>query len=67
MQTENRYEALVEKHRKMEAKLSAEMKRPLPNTLVVQRLKRQKLLVRDQIESWERLMAAVGVRQSEPA
>ena len=59
MQLGNRYGALLEKHRTIEAKLAAEMKRPLPDTLVLQRLKRQKLVVRDEIESWERLLNAV--------
>ena len=58
----NKYDALIEKHRAIEAQLSAEMRRPLPNTLVVQRLKRKKLLIKDEIESWERLMGAVHGR-----
>ena len=58
----NKYDALLEKHRSIEAELKAEMTRPLPNTLVVQRLKRKKLLIKDEIESWERLMGAVHGR-----
>ena len=61
MHAENRYQALIEKHRRIEAKLTAEMKRPLPDSLVLQRLKRKKLLLRDEIDSWERLMSAVRV------
>ena len=38
------------------------MKRPLPNSFVLQRLKRQKLLVKDEIDSWERLLCAVRVK-----
>lgn len=59
MNAENRYQALPEKHRKIEVKLMAEMKRPMPDSLALQRLKRKKLLLRDEIESWERLMRAV--------
>ncbi len=62
MGLETRYDALIEKHRTIEARLADEMKRPLPDSLVLQRLKRQKLLVKDDIQSWERLMAAVRVK-----
>ena len=62
MHIENRYDSLIEKHRRIEAKLTAEMKRPLPDSFVLQRLKRQKLLVRDEIGSWERLMQAVRAK-----
>lgn len=51
--------ALLRKHRSIDMEISREMKRPLPNTLTIQRLKRHKLLLRDQIESWRRLMLAV--------
>ncbi len=56
---DTRYDALIEKHRSIEAKLADEMKRPLPDSFVLQRLKRQKLLVKDDLESWARLMAAI--------
>ena len=62
MHIENRYDALIERHRRIEAKLAAELKRPLPDSLALQRLKREKLLVKDEIESWERLMSAVRVQ-----
>ena len=62
MHIENRYDALIEKHRRIAAKLTAEVRRPLPDRFAVQRLKRQKLLVKDEIESWERLMSAVRVQ-----
>ena len=62
MHLENRYDALIEKHRRIEVSLAAEMKRPLPNSFVLQRLKRQKLLVKDEIDSWERLLCAVRVK-----
>ena len=59
MNGNNRYASLVDRHRAIEAKLAAEMKRPLPNGFVLQRLKRKKLLVKDEIESWERLLGAI--------
>ena len=46
------FNALVARHRSIEARLEAELKRPLPDSLVLQRLKRQKLAVRDKIEGW---------------
>lgn len=62
MQMENRYDALIERHRRIEAELAAEMKRPLPNSLAMQRLKRRKLLIKDEIDSWERLIGAARLR-----
>lgn len=62
MHLENRYDALIEKHRRIEASLAAEMKRPLPDSFLLQRLKRQKLLVKDEIDAWERLLCAVKVK-----
>ena len=62
MHIQNRYDALVEKHRRIEAQLAAEMKRPLPNSFILQRLKRKKLRVRDEIASWERLLAEARLR-----
>ena len=56
MHVENRYDALIEKLGRIEAQLAAEMKRSLPDGFALQRLKRQKLLLKDEIESWERLM-----------
>ena len=62
MHIENRYDALVEEHRRIDVKLAGEMDRPLPDALVLQRLKREKLLLKDEMESWERLMRAVRAR-----
>lgn len=67
MPNEYSYAALLRKHHSIGVEISREMKRPLPNTLIVQRLKRQKLLLRDQIESWKRLMLAVRAPLSEGA
>ena len=57
----NRYKALVYSHRSIDEKIETEMKRPNPDSLALQRLKRRKLLLKDEIEAWERLMGAVGV------
>lgn len=56
----NRYDSLVEKHRRIEAKIAAEIRRPLPDPLVLQRLKKQKLRIKDAIQSRERRRQAVG-------
>lgn len=48
----NRYESLMTKHRDLEIALATEMKRPLPDTLVVQELKRTKLVVKDEMVEW---------------
>ncbi len=62
MHMENQYTVLVEKHRSIEARLAAELKRPLPDSLAVQRLKREKLLLKEEIVSWEGLIRAVRTR-----
>ena len=62
MDAENRYDALIERHCRLETRIAAELNRPLPDALLLQRLKREKLLLKDEIESWERLMSAIRVR-----
>ena len=57
------YEALIAKHRELEVALAAEMKRPLPNAWVVQRLKRRKLVVKDELAQKD-LRGHSGSRQS---
>ncbi len=56
----SRFESLMTKHRDLEAALAAEMKRPLPDTLVVQKLKRTKLVVKDELAEW----SLAGLRES---
>ncbi|MCG8691333.1 MAG: YdcH family protein [Minwuiales bacterium] len=63
MQTGNRYQALIARHRAIELALLEEMKRPLPNAFVLQRLKRSKLSVRDEIQAWEWLLEGRPVGQ----
>ena len=55
MRIGNRYDALIAKNTEIELTLVEEMKRPLPDPFVLLRLKRRKLLVRDEIQAWERL------------
>lgn len=62
MTVENHYDALIEKHRKIESEIAAEMRRPLPSSFAIQRLKRQRLLLKDEIESWERLIGAARLK-----
>jgi len=56
----DRYNVLIEKHRMIEAKLSAESRRPLPDPFLLQRLKKQKLRIKDAIQSRQRRLLAVG-------
>ena len=56
----NRYDSLFEKHRRIEAKIAAEIRRPLPDPLVLQRLKKQKLRIKDAIQSRQRRLQGVG-------
>ncbi len=62
MRLGDKYGALIERHRGLEAEIAAEMKRPMPDSMLLQRLKRQKLLLKDEIESWERLFSAVRAK-----
>jgi len=52
----NRYYSLMERHRRIEERLNAEMARPLPDSLKLQELKRAKLRVRDEMEALEHLL-----------
>ena len=46
---------------RIESEIAAEMKRPLPSNFAVQRLKWERLLLKDEIDSWERLICAAGL------
>ncbi len=41
---------LTEKHRALEEKIEAEMKRPMADTLKISQLKKEKLQIKDEIE-----------------
>ncbi len=55
-----RYEALQKTHASLEEKIDSEMQRPRPDDAVLRRLKRRKLLIRDELEAIASLMAVVG-------
>ena len=61
----NRYYSLMERHRMIEQRLDAEMARPLPDSLRLQELKREKLRLRDEMEALEHLLGPflTAVRQ----
>ena len=46
---------LIARHRELEALIAAEMRRPWPDLFALQRLKRLKLVVKDQIAAGRRL------------
>jgi len=56
MSNHNRYSTLVDRHRRIDAKLDREMKRPLPDYFIVQGLKREKLRLKDEMKAWEHLL-----------
>ncbi|GAB4353079.1 MAG: hypothetical protein Kow00114_02100 [Kiloniellaceae bacterium] len=55
----SRYRALLLTHRSLDEKLDAEMKRPLPDTAILRRIKRRKLAVKDEMSAMERLFEAM--------
>lgn len=55
MMIEDRMSALHQRHATLEAELREEMRRPIPNAMEVQRLKRRKLRVKDQMQILEGL------------
>ena len=59
MAIEHRYETLRRRHRALENKIVSEMGRPLPDHLKLQRLKRLKLRVRDEIELFAGLLRSL--------
>ncbi len=61
MSTNTRYSVLKERHGAIESRITAEQNRPLPDALVLQQLKREKLAIKDEMDAWERLMGAILV------
>jgi len=50
----NRFFAYLEReHARLEGLIAAQSKMPHPDVLVIARLKKQKLLVKDQIAQWQ--------------
>ena len=62
MSTTTRYNVLKQRHGAIEDQIAAEHERPMPDALVLQRLKREKLAIKDEMDAWERLMGAILVR-----
>ncbi len=57
----SRYRALLLTHRSLDEKLESELRRPLPDTSTVRRLKRRKLSIKDELASINRLLEALSV------
>lgn len=51
MSLEERIEALRAKHHALEAMIEEEINRPRPDDVVITRLKKQKLMIKDEIAS----------------
>ncbi len=62
----SRYRALLLTHNSLEEKLTDELKRPMPDAATVQRLKRRKLAIKDELASIDRLFDAIGASQPRP-
>ena len=58
--------ALRRRHQVIKAKIAEELRRPLPCSLLLQRLKRQRLAVKDQIARFDGLLRAFGAPGKQP-
>ena len=56
----NRYRALAQTHHSLEEKLAAEAARPAPDDQLIRRIKKRKLLIKDEMASIERLLEAIN-------
>ncbi len=56
-----RIDHVTQRHRDLGQMIDAELQRPQPNALVLQRLKRKRLLAKDELEAWQRLVAAIRI------
>lgn len=61
----SRYRALMLTHHSLEERLDEEMKRPLPDTAIIQRIKRRKLAIKDELASISRLLDAMRTTADE--
>lgn len=52
--SENHLAYLRREHARLEAEIDREARRPRPDELLIARLKKLKLAVKDQLASWER-------------
>ena len=55
----NRYGALAQTHRSLEEKLAAELRRSAPDNQLIRRIKKRKLLIKDEMAGIERLLEAI--------
>ncbi len=58
-----RFEALELTHSSLEEKIESEMARPRPDDALLRRLKRRKLVIKDELEAIRLLMAAIGAEE----
>ena len=58
----NHYRALAQTHRSLEEKLAAEVRRPAPDNQLIRRIKKRKLLIKDEMAGIERLLEAIDAR-----
>ena len=58
-----RFEALELTHASLEEKIESEMTRPRPDDALLRRLKRRKLLIKDEIEAIRLLIVAIGAEE----
>jgi len=58
----HRYATLLEQHENLETEIEAESRRRLPDMLLLQRLKRRKLRLKDELGTLERLFDAIGAK-----
>ena len=58
-----RFEALELTHTSLEEKIEIEMARPRPDDALLRRLKRRKLLIKDELEAIRLLMTAIGAEE----
>lgn len=63
----SRYRALLLTHGSLEEKLAEELKRPVPDFAAVQRLKRRKLAIKDELASIDHLLDAIGATDERAA
>lgn len=52
--------ALRRRHQVIKAKIAEELRRPMPCSMMLQRLKRQRLAIKDQIARFDRLLRNIG-------
>lgn len=60
---------LRQRHQALKAMIAEELRRPAPCSLMLQRLKRRRLAVKDQITRFDELLGAFGMteKQHQPA